>query len=143
MSPSRRNSHAWSASQSRAADSANVSSTVCRSKVERLMTLSTSAVAISRARASASSRRSAAMSVFLGFAPSRGGVAFRRVRRAATNVFFLRGLLMSLGRFDLDHRRPGEPADTFDQIGRPEHFLDQNGLHARVQALAILGVEIA
>src|SRR5262245_1473077 len=106
------------------------------------MTLSTSAVAISRARASAISRRSAAKSVFLGFAP-RGRGAFRRVRRAAVDVFFLRGLLMSLGRFDLDHRRPGEPADTFDQIGRPEHFLDQNGLHARVQALAILGVEIA
>ena len=37
---------AWSASQSRAADSTSVSSTVCRSKVERLMTLSTSAVAV-------------------------------------------------------------------------------------------------
>ena len=37
---------AWSASQSRAADSASVSSTACRSKVERLMTLSTSAVAV-------------------------------------------------------------------------------------------------
>jgi len=37
---------AMSASQSRAADSVSVSSTVCRSKVERLMTLSTSAVAV-------------------------------------------------------------------------------------------------
>ena len=37
---------AISASQSRAADSVSVSSTVCRSKVERLMTLSTSAVAV-------------------------------------------------------------------------------------------------
>ena len=37
---------ALSASQSRAADSTSVSSTVCRSKVERLMTLSTSAVAV-------------------------------------------------------------------------------------------------
>src|SRR5882724_12820341 len=35
-----------SASQRRAADSTSVSSTVCRSKVERLMTLSTSAVAV-------------------------------------------------------------------------------------------------
>ena len=35
-----------SASHSRAADSTSVSSTVCRSKVERLMTLSTSAVAV-------------------------------------------------------------------------------------------------
>ena len=35
-----------SASQSRAADSTSVSSTVCRSKVERLMALSTSAVAV-------------------------------------------------------------------------------------------------
>ena len=35
-----------SASQSRAADSTSVSSTACRSKVERLMTLSTSAVAV-------------------------------------------------------------------------------------------------
>ena len=37
---------AMSASHSRAADSVSVSSTVCRSKVERLMTLSTSAVAV-------------------------------------------------------------------------------------------------
>ena len=37
---------ALSASHSRAADSTSVSSTVCRSKVERLMTLSTSAVAV-------------------------------------------------------------------------------------------------
>ena len=35
-----------SASQTRAADSTSVLSTVCRSKVERLMTLSTSAVAV-------------------------------------------------------------------------------------------------
>ncbi len=48
-----------SASHSRAADSTNVSSTVCRSKVERLMTLSTSAVAVccsSDCRSSLSSR---------------------------------------------------------------------------------------
>ena len=38
--------NALSASHSRAADSTSVSSTVCRSKVERLMTLSTSAVAV-------------------------------------------------------------------------------------------------
>ena len=37
---------AMSASHSRAADSTSVSSTVCRSKVERLITLSTSAVAV-------------------------------------------------------------------------------------------------
>ena len=37
---------AISASHSRAADSTTVSSTGCRSKVERLMTLSTSAVAV-------------------------------------------------------------------------------------------------
>ena len=35
-----------SASHSRAADSTSVSSTACRSKVERLITLSTSAVAV-------------------------------------------------------------------------------------------------
>ena len=39
---------ARSASHSRAADAVNVSRTVCKSKVERLMTLSTSAVAVSR-----------------------------------------------------------------------------------------------
>ena len=37
---------AISASHSRAADSTSVSSTGCRSKVERLITLSTSAVAV-------------------------------------------------------------------------------------------------
>ena len=37
---------AISAPHRRAADSTRVSSTVCRSKVERLMTLSTSAVAV-------------------------------------------------------------------------------------------------
>ena len=37
---------ALSASQSRAADSTSVCSTVCRSKAERLMTFSTSAVAV-------------------------------------------------------------------------------------------------
>ena len=50
---------AISASHSRAADSASVSSTVCRSNVERLMTLSTSAVAVcccSDSRSSLSSR---------------------------------------------------------------------------------------
>ena len=36
----------WSASHSRAANSTSVCSTVCRSKAERLMTLSTSAVAV-------------------------------------------------------------------------------------------------
>jgi hypothetical protein len=29
-----------------------------------------------------------------------------------------------------------EPANALDQLGRPEHFLDQN-----VQSLAVLGVE--
>ena len=50
---------AMSASHSRAADSVNVSNTVCRSNVERLMTLSTSAVAVcccSDSRSSLSSR---------------------------------------------------------------------------------------
>ena len=50
---------AMSASQSRAADSTSVSSTACRSKVERLITLSTSAVAVcccSDSRSSLSSR---------------------------------------------------------------------------------------
>jgi len=41
-----RDMFALSARQSRAADSTSVSSTACRSKVERLMTLSTSAVAV-------------------------------------------------------------------------------------------------
>src|SRR6516162_9930696 len=48
-----------SASQRRAADSTSVLSTVCRSKVERLVTLSTSAVAVcccSDSRSSLSSR---------------------------------------------------------------------------------------
>ena len=44
-----------SASHSRAADSTSVSSTACRSKVERLMTLSTSAVAVCCCRDSRSS----------------------------------------------------------------------------------------
>ena len=44
--PSRRKINAFSASHRRAADSTSVSSTACRSKVERLTTLSTSAVAV-------------------------------------------------------------------------------------------------
>ena len=44
--PSAARSHAMSASHSRAADLISVSSTVCRSKVERLITFSTSAVAV-------------------------------------------------------------------------------------------------
>jgi hypothetical protein len=51
------------ASQSRDADSTSVSSTVCRSKVERLITLSTSAVAACRSNDSFSSRLSRATSV--------------------------------------------------------------------------------
>jgi hypothetical protein len=43
---------AMSALQSRAADSVSVSSTVCKSKVERLITFSTSAVAVCRSSAS-------------------------------------------------------------------------------------------
>ncbi len=54
-SPSRRKMKAVSASHSRAADSTSVSSTGCRSKVERLMTLSTSAVAVCCCRDSVSS----------------------------------------------------------------------------------------
>ena len=61
---------ALSASQSRAADSTSVCSTVCRSKVERLMTLSTSAVAVCccRIRRSSLSRRafSIAMTAWRG-----------------------------------------------------------------------------
>ena len=34
-------------------------------------------------------------------------------------------------------------ADTLDQIRRPERLLDQHRLHARVQALALLGIEVA
>src|SRR5262245_12830219 len=60
---------ARSASHSRAADSTSVSSTVCRSKVERLMTLSTSAVAVcccSDSRSSLSKRAfSMAMTAWL------------------------------------------------------------------------------
>jgi len=55
----RRNMFALSARQSRAAEPTSVSNTVCRSKVERLMTLSTSAVAVCRSndcRSSVSSR---------------------------------------------------------------------------------------
>ena len=52
--------NAISASHSRAADAINVSSTVCKSKVERLMTLSTSAVAICCSSASSRSRASSA-----------------------------------------------------------------------------------
>jgi hypothetical protein len=41
-------------------------------------------------------------------------------------------------RHPADDRRPAvhEPANALDQLGRPEHFLDQN-----VQSLAVLGVE--
>src|SRR5262245_15707009 len=48
--------HAMSASHSRAADSTSESSTACRSKVDRLITLSTSDVAVCCSRALASSR---------------------------------------------------------------------------------------
>ena len=47
---------ARSASHSRAADSTKVASTACKSNVERLMTLSTSAVAVCCWSASVSSR---------------------------------------------------------------------------------------
>src|SRR6516165_7396207 len=47
-----------SAAQSRAADSTSVLSTVCRSNLDRLMSLSTSAVALCCSSASSSSRRS-------------------------------------------------------------------------------------
>ena len=59
-SPFWRADGAMSASHSRAADSTSVSSTVCRSKVERLMTLSTSAVAVCCCSDSGSSRCAAA-----------------------------------------------------------------------------------
>src|SRR5262249_22955115 len=54
---------ALSASQSWAADSTSVWSTACRSKVERLMTLSTSAVAVCRCNESRSSLRSRVFSM--------------------------------------------------------------------------------
>jgi hypothetical protein len=46
-------------------------------------------------------------------------------------------------RHPADDRRPAvhEPANALDQLGRPEHFLDQNGLQPGVQSLAVLGVE--
>jgi hypothetical protein len=51
------------ASHNRVADSTSVSSTVCRLRVERLMTLSTSAVVACCSLASISSRRSCAISL--------------------------------------------------------------------------------
>src|SRR6516225_6131015 len=54
--PSYRLMPAASASQSRAADSVSVLSTACRSKVERLITLRTSAVAACRCSASSNAR---------------------------------------------------------------------------------------
>jgi hypothetical protein len=35
----------------------------------------------------------------------------------------------------------GKYFEGSDQLGQPEHFLDQNGLHPGVQSLAVLGVE--
>jgi hypothetical protein len=55
-----------SASHNRAANLTSVSSTACRSKLERLMTLSTSPVAVCCSRASFNSRVSRATSVPLG-----------------------------------------------------------------------------
>ena len=55
--------HAVSASHKRAANSVSVVSTVCRSKVERLMTLSTSAVAVCCCRDSRSSLSSRTFSI--------------------------------------------------------------------------------
>src|SRR6516225_7932183 len=52
-----------SAAQSRAADSTSVLSTVCRSNLDRLISLSTSAVALCCSSASSSSRRSLTTSV--------------------------------------------------------------------------------
>src|SRR5215469_14956818 len=52
-----------SAAQSRAADSTSVLSTVCRSNLDRLMSLSTSAVALCCSSKSSSSRRSRTTSV--------------------------------------------------------------------------------
>src|SRR6516225_3054276 len=54
-----------SAAQSRAADSTNVSSTLCKSKVERLITFRTSAVAVCCSSVSRSSRVSLATFVSL------------------------------------------------------------------------------
>jgi hypothetical protein len=56
LSPRTRTMFALFARQSRAADSVSVLSTLCRSKVERLMTLSTSAVPVCRYNDSLSSR---------------------------------------------------------------------------------------
>jgi hypothetical protein len=66
-----------SASHSRAADSTGVSSTVCRSKVERLITLSTSAVAVCCCRdslRSAMPARSYGRCISLEDAPHNGTV---------------------------------------------------------------------
>src|SRR5712691_6889474 len=119
---------ALSARQSRPAESISVSNTACRLSAELLITLSTSAVAACRARASASSRpsrassrRSRATSDVLGLARA----ARLRCGAAVAAFFFLRRLLMSFGRFHLgDRRRCGEPADALDQVVRPERLLD-------------------
>jgi hypothetical protein len=87
---------AKSASHSRAADAVNVSSTVCKSNVERLMTLSTSAVAACRSNDSFSSRVSRATSVsWLTSEELRGCTAFRAIRLLRAGVLRRRTLIVS------------------------------------------------
>src|ERR1700704_4289845 len=95
---------AYSASQRRAAVWTIVPSAALRSKVERLMTLSTSAVAACCARASSSSRLSTATLVVLALVP-------RRLRARGAD---LPGLLFFEARAsrDADRRRRGAAADA-------------------------------
>src|SRR6516162_4268298 len=96
-----------SASQSRAADSTSVSSTACRSKVERLMTLSTSAVAACCFSASFSSRAWRLSSAFKSATealPLRVAVgAVRRFGICALRLRALASLLLALERRRIAH----------------------------------------
>jgi hypothetical protein len=91
-----------SASQRRTADWTSVSSTACRSKVERLITFSTSAVAVSRFKESFSSWVSRATSVLRAGAAARWDRTLGALRPFGFEALrnrALTGLLPALERF--------------------------------------------
>src|SRR5262249_35620083 len=119
----------------RAADSTSVSSTVCRSKVERLITLSTSAVAVCCSRVSCSSRRSCATSVSW---PEAEELLWRTAFRVFTlRLRALAGLLLALERRRIAHPKPQYSPDLQSTI--TPGFCDQrNGVQGSFCTAAIL-----
>jgi hypothetical protein len=107
---------ALSARHSRAADSTRVSSTLCKSNTERLITLSASAVAACCSRASLSSRASLRTSVS-------GTRAKELLWRAAFKDFTLRlralaNLLLALERRRIAHPKAQDHASRIDDYSR-------------------------